>query len=60
LIKAGKEVGSKPEDDDVDNQSSPSVQAFKKADSVENASDNVVKRCRKDTEVIPIRVQKKY
>jgi len=30
--KAGKEVGSKSEDDDVDNQSSPSVQAFKKAE----------------------------
>jgi len=48
--KVGKEVGSKPEED-VDNQPSSSVQAFKKADSVENACDNVIKRCRSAQEV---------
>lgn len=48
--KVGKEVGSKSEED-VENQTSSSVQAFKKADSVENACDNVIKRCRKDKEV---------
>jgi hypothetical protein len=47
--KAGKEVGS--EDDDVDNQPVSKVQAFKKADSVENACDNIIKRCGKHKEV---------
>jgi hypothetical protein len=47
--KAGKEVGSKPEED-VDSQSVSNVQAFKKANRVENASDNVAKRCQKDKE----------
>jgi hypothetical protein len=48
--KAGKEVGSE-KDDDVDNQSSSNAKAFKKADSVENASDDVVKRCLQSQEV---------
>jgi len=47
--KAGKEVGLESEED-ADNQSPSIVQAFKKADSVENASDNAVKRCQKDKE----------
>lgn len=53
--KVGKEVGLKREDDDngVDNQSSSSVQAVKKAGSgyVETACDGVIRRGRKHKEV---------
>ncbi len=44
--KAGKEVGR--EEEDVDSQPSSSNQAFKKADTVKNACDNVIKRCQED------------
>jgi len=37
-------------EEDADNQSSSNGKAFRKADSVENASDNAVKRCQKDKE----------
>ncbi len=58
--KAGKEIGLEKEEDidnqssskdsDVQNQPSSNGKAFKKADTVENACDNVIKRCREDKE----------
>jgi len=47
--KAGKEVGLEKEED-IDNQSPSNNKAFKKAETVKNACDNVIKRCQEDKE----------
>ena len=45
--KVGKEAGLEKEKD-IDNQPPSNSKAFKKADSVKNACDNVIKRCQED------------
>ena len=49
--KARKKIGSEKDDDDGDNQLVSNVQTFKKADSVENACDNVIKKYLQSQEV---------